>query len=178
MLQTDIPNALVALLPRIRRFALVLTQSADAADELVQSALDRALHRLDQFQPGTQLDRWMFSILKSTWLNSLRSAKVRSADQIEDHAETLSQDGVRAAEARVSLGQVREAFGRLPEEQRQALFLVSVEGYTYAEAAEMLGVPMGTVISRLARGRAALMGEKPSVTNDVVTLFRQRSART
>lgn len=166
---------LVTLLPRLRRFALVLSRSADSADDLVQASVERALTRLDHWEPGTHLDRWLFSIVKSVWLNNQRSAKIRRAEPIEAYTDEWSSDGARDAEARLTLAEVREAFGRLPEEQRQALFLVSVEGYTYAEAAEILGIPIGTVISRLARGRAALMSKTPIEAQPNVTLFKQKS---
>ena len=164
MVQWDTKEQMVALLPRLRRFALVLTRSADAADDLVQSAVERALSRLDQWQPDTQLDRWMFRIMKTVWINSRRSAAIRSTEPIEEHTDAATVDWIREAEARVGLAEVRQAFMRLSADQQQAILLVSVEGYTYSEAADLLGVPMGTVISRLARGRAALMANASAPT--------------
>lgn len=165
---------LVALLPRLRRFALVLARSRDKADDLVQSALERALSRTEQWEPGTKLDRWMFRIVKTVWLNGLRAAQIRQTEPIEDHLDRAVVDGARTAEARLSLAEVREAFARLPDEQREPLLLVCVEGYTYAEAAEFLGIPMGTVISRLVRGRTALMQSLDDKDDSNVTLFRQK----
>lgn len=170
----DMGRELVALLPRLRRFAMVLAKTRDGADDLVQSSLERALTRSDQWEPGTQLDRWMFRIIKTVWLNGLRSAQIRRTEPIEDHVDTAVVDGARNAEARLSLAEVREAFARLPIEQQEPLLLVCVEGYTYAEAAAFLGVPMGTVISRLVRGRAALMASVASEEPTNVTLFRQK----
>jgi RNA polymerase sigma-70 factor, ECF subfamily len=169
---------LVALLPRLRRFAMVLARSRDAADDLVQSALERALSRADQWEPGTQLDRWMFRIVKTVWLNGLRSAQIRRTEPIEDHIDSAVVDGARTAEARISLAEVKEAFDRLPVEQQEPLLLVCVEGYTYAEAAAFLGIPMGTVISRLVRGRATLMASAAAEDTSNVTLFRQKRSPT
>jgi RNA polymerase sigma-70 factor (ECF subfamily) len=177
MAQWDTREQMIALLPRLRRFALALTRSADAADDLVQSAVERALGRLDQWQPDTQLDRWMFRIMKTVWINSRRSAALRSTEPLEDHIEAEPVDGVRAAEARVSLAQVRQAFTRLSAEQQQAILLVSVEGYTYSEAADLLGVPMGTVISRLARGRALLMATAGAASPSNVHPLPERGSR-
>ncbi len=175
MTQSDVHRQLVELLPRLRRFALVLTRRTDAADDLVQSALERALGRLDQWEPGTRLDRWMFQIVKTVWLNSRRAAAVRETENIDDHADGHMIDGVREMEAKLTLAEVYQAFDRLPAEQRQALFLVSIEGYTYSDAAQLLGIPIGTVISRLARGRVALI-EETAKTASNVTLLRNKSS--
>ena len=177
MAQSDTREQVIALLPRLRRFALALTRSADAADDLVQSAVERALGRLDQWQPDTQLDRWMFRIMKTVWINSRRAAALRSTEPLEDHTEAEAVDGVREAEARISLAQVRQAFTRLSAEQQQAILLVSVEGYTYSEAADLLGVPMGTVISRLARGRALLMATAGAASPSNVHPLPERGSR-
>lgn len=170
----ELGQQLVALLPRLRRFALVLEQSRDKADDLVQSALERALARTDQWEPGTKLDRWMFRILKTVWLNGQSAAQVRHAEPLEDHRDRAVIEGARTAQARRSFAEVQEAFARLPAEQREPLLLVCVEGYTYAEAAEFLGIPMGTVVSRLVRGRTALMLSLDTQDDSNVTLFRQK----
>ena len=177
MAQSDTKEQMIALLPRLRRFALVLTRSTDAADDLVQSAVERALSRLDQWQPDTQLDRWMFRIIKTVWINSRRSAAIRSTEPIEDHTDAATVDGVREAEAIVSLAEVRQAFARLSPEHQQALLLVSVEGYTYNEAAELLGVPIGTVVSRLARGRAILMATASATGTTNIHPLPERGTR-
>lgn len=165
---------LVALLPRLRRFACVLAHSSDKADDLVQSALETALARMDQWEPGTKLDRWMFRILKTVWLSGPRAGQVRHTEPIDAHLDRASDDGARTVQARMSLAEVRDAFARLPAEQREPLLLVCVEGYTYAEAAEFLGIPMGTVIGRLVRGRTALMQSLDTQDDSNVTLFRQK----
>ena len=176
MTHSEVRQQLLALLPRLRRFSLVLTRSSDAADDLLQAALERALGRLDQWQPGTHLDRWMFRIIRTVWINSQRAAAVRRTEPIEDHEDHLSADGEGQMEATLTLAEVREAFEALPVEQRQALFLVCVEGYAYREAAEFLGLPIGTVISRLARGRLALAAAMRAPRTSNVTLFRQKDA--
>jgi RNA polymerase sigma-70 factor, ECF subfamily len=176
MSATDVRNELVALLPRLRRYALTLTGSVDQADELVQCALLRALDRLHQHSDLGGLDLWLFRIIKSVWLNSRRAAKVRQEEPISEAAEEVATDGLRAVEAKVALAQVRQAFERLSPEQREVLLLVCVEGYSYTEAAEFLEVPIGTVMSRLSRGRAALAAIVGVAGQGNVTPFRARAS--
>jgi len=157
-------DQLVALLPRLRRFARGLTGSAAEADDLVQAGCERALARSGQFQEGTRFDSWMFRILQTIWIDQLRARKVRREDpapEIEDE-RFGTDEPVRLAEARLSLEEVRRAVSCLPEEQRSALMLVTVEGLSYKEAAEISNVPIGTIMSRLARARTALQGHLES----------------
>jgi RNA polymerase sigma-70 factor (ECF subfamily) len=161
----DLRNEIVCLLPRLRRFALVLTRSPDLADELVQAGLVRALGRLEQRAPDAPLDRWLFCILKNVWLNSQRSSIIRRCAPLEDHHDALASDGIRNMEARIALSEVWAAFARLTCGQQQTLLLVCVEGYSYADAAKCLGIPIGTLMSRLYRARAALMAK--STTHDM-----------
>jgi RNA polymerase sigma-70 factor (ECF subfamily) len=170
-LKGDVRNEVVCLLPRLRRFALVLTRSPDLADELVQAGVVRALGRLEQRPRDTPLDRWLFCILKTVWLNTQRSSTIRKADPLEEHSDALVSDGVRDMEAKVTLSEVRAAFARLTCEQQQALLLVCLEGYSYADAAEFLGIPIGTLMSRLSRARAALMAMADAPMHDNVTPF-------
>jgi RNA polymerase sigma-70 factor (ECF subfamily) len=167
----DVHDEIVCLLPRLRRFALVLTHSPDLADELVQAGVVRALGRLDQRSRDTPLDRWLFCILKTVWLNTRRSTTIRRADPLEEHHDVLASDGVRDMEARIALSEVRAAFARLTCDQQQALLLVCVEGYSYADAAEFLDIPIGTLMSRLSRARDALMAMANAPTHDNVTPF-------
>jgi RNA polymerase sigma-70 factor (ECF subfamily) len=171
----DIRREFVSLLPRLRRFALVLTGSVDQADDLVQGTLLRALDRIDQCRDSGHLDRWLFSIQKTVWLNTLRAAALRRTEPLEDYDELAASDGVRSLEASVTLSEVRAAFERLSPDHRQVLFLVCVEGYSYSAAAEFLGIPVGTVMSRLARGRAALMAMMSIAEGGNVRPFRARS---
>jgi RNA polymerase sigma-70 factor, ECF subfamily len=145
---------LVTLLPRLRRFARALSRNADDADDLVQVAVERALQRLDQWRPGTRLDSWMFGIIRNAWIDETRSRRRR--DRVfapEALGETVADAASEAHIQRLSLAAAME---RLPDEQRLAVALVLVEGLAYKEAAEVLDVPIGTVTSRLARGREAL----------------------
>lgn len=149
-------DQLIAVLPRLRRFARGLAQSVVAADDLVQAACERALARRHQFQEGTRFDSWMFRIVQTIWIDQIRAGKVRKEGS-EIAAERMGSDEtVRRAEARLALGEVGRALDRLPPDQRTVLLLVTVEGLSYREAAEVVQVPVGTIMSRLARARAAL----------------------
>lgn len=148
---------IAAMLPRLRRFARALTGYAADADDIVQVAIERALMRLDQFQAGTKLDAWLFSIVRNAWIDETRSrarrAKVFAPAELGDE---IGDDGAAAVNAKLEADDVWAAMRRLPEDQRAAVALVCVEGLAYREAAEALGVPIGTLTSRLARGREAL----------------------
>ena len=149
-------DQLIAVLPRLRRFARGLTGSAVEADDLVQAACERALARQHQFQEGTRFDSWMFRIVQTIWIDQIRARDVRKEDG--DTAERLGSDEpVRRVEARLALDEVRRAVDRLPPDQRIALLLVTVDGLSYKEAAEVVRVPVGTIMSRLARARIALL---------------------
>jgi RNA polymerase sigma-70 factor (ECF subfamily) len=165
-------DQLIAVLPRLRRFARGLTGSASEADDLVQAACERALAREHQFQEGTRFDSWMFRIVQTVWIDQLRAREVRKEDS-DVPEERLGTDApVRAIEARLALAEVRRAVQFLPHDQRTTLMLVTVEGLSYKEAAEVVGVPVGTIMSRLARARIALQqhletggGSRRSVKN-------------
>jgi RNA polymerase sigma-70 factor, ECF subfamily len=151
---------LVALLPRLRRFALALCRSPSLADDLVQGACERALANADKWTPGTRFDAWMFRILRNYWIDHLR--RVRSEGMTEEITaqEELLRDehtGEGAVLSRLTLSEVQRAITNLPEDQREVLILVCVEDFAYREAAEVLGVPIGTVMSRLARARKRLV---------------------
>ena len=143
-------------LARLWRYAVVLSSSRDVADDLVQATCLRALERADQYVPGTRLDRWLFAILRSIWFNELRSRRVREGAGLVAAEEALSVDGAKTVETNVLASEVLTEIRRLPEAQREAVLLVYAEGYTYAEAAEALGAPVGTVMSRLYAARTAL----------------------
>ena len=147
---------LVALVPRLRRFALVLSQSSHTADDLVQSAVERALTRYHQWRVGSRVDTWVFTILHSIWKNELRARAIRQGRGFVD-ADTLPDESPTCGvERTILLDQVYKQVNALPEAQREAMVLVYVEGYAYAEAAAILGIPGGTLMSRLARARASL----------------------
>ncbi len=143
-------------LARLWRYAVLLSSSRDVADDLVQATCLRAIERADQFEPGTRLDRWLFAILRSIWLNEIRSRRVREGGGFVDAEDVLTHDGAHEIEVNILTAEVLRAVGRLPEAQRETALLVYAEGYTYAEAGAALGVPIGTIMSRLATARAAL----------------------
>lgn len=154
-------HEIVELIPRLRRFARSLTRHVADADDVVQLALEKALNRLDTWQRGTRLDSWMFAIVRNSWLDEVRARGRRDeVDLGEEHAERLRAppSGLENSLA------IQRALSLLPEEQRSCVLLVLVEGLSYKETAAVLGVPIGTVTSRLARGREALqsiLGSSP-----------------
>jgi RNA polymerase sigma-70 factor, ECF subfamily len=178
--QHDAWQALLALRPRLRRFACGLTGSLEEADDLVQSAYQRAIERQHQWELGTRLHSWMFKIAHSLWISRRRHAAVRAGRGEPVDPDTLAGcDGERVVQARLTLAEVRRLVAALPREQRAALMLVAVDGRSYAEAAAVLGVPPGTVASRVARARSTL-AEAFAVSNDsapapVPTLVRTAS---
>ena len=156
-MRDEIRDRMVAVLPRLRRFAYALTGSAEQGDDLVQDACLRALSRIDQWQPGSRLDSWMYRIAQNIWLDRVRASKVRGEVVDIDLAEGIAgSDGRIVAESELTLQAVDAALARLPVEQRAIFALVCIEGASYKEAAEIAGVPIGTVMSRLARARRAL----------------------
>ena len=156
--EADIRSGLTENLARLWRYGLVLSHQRDVADDLVQATCLRALERAGQFVPGTRLDRWLFSILHSIWLNEIRSRRVRQGQGFVDAGETLTFDGARDTETHVMAGQVLKQVSALPEAQRTVVFLAYVEGLSYREVAGILDIPIGTVMSRLAAARAKLSG--------------------
>lgn len=148
---------IAAMLPRLRRFARALTGHAADADDIVQIAVERALTRTDQFQASTRLDSWLFSIVRNAWIDEAR-ARTRRAKMFApaELGERIGNDGEADMHARLDAKDVWTAMAALPEEQREAVALVCIEGLAYCEAAAALGVPIGTLTSRLARGREAL----------------------
>ncbi|MDO9368702.1 MAG: RNA polymerase sigma factor [Sphingopyxis sp.] len=149
---------LVELLPRLRRFARGLARDAGDADDLCQAAIERALKSREQWQHGTRLDSWMYRITRNLWIDERRAVGRRGVHTpIDDAVTQVAGDGAAEVEAGAVRGDVDGAMARLPDEQREVVMLVLVEGYGYREAAELLEIPIGTVTSRLARGRDTLM---------------------
>lgn len=142
------------LLPRLRRFARVITRNVQDADDLVQVAAEKALARADQWRPDARLDSWIFGIMRNAWIDETRARRRR--ERVHAPEEAGATVGDASAEAREIALSVQAAMARLPVEQRLAVALVLVEGLSYREAAEVLGIPIGTLTSRLARGREAL----------------------
>jgi RNA polymerase sigma-70 factor (ECF subfamily) len=150
----SIHEQIVTLLPRLRRFARNLTRNPHDADDIVQIAVERALMRLDQWRSDARLDSWMFKIVRNAWIDELRSRGRR--DKVFLAEEAGENIGTDSMARETELLSVQSAMARLPEDQRAAVSLVLVEGLPYREAAEVLDVPIGTLTSRLARGREAL----------------------
>ncbi|MCU0911376.1 MAG: RNA polymerase sigma factor [Rhodobacteraceae bacterium] len=148
---------LVALLPNLRRFALSLCRRPDVADDLVQITAERAFAARDRFDPTTRLDAWLFRILRNAWIDHTRRVVTQGTTvDIADMPEAVVVDGVRETEAHLMLKRTWAAMAELPEDQREVMMLVCVDELSYREAAEVIGVPIGTVMSRLARARLAL----------------------
>ena len=151
---------LTALLPRLRRFARGLTHDAADADDLCQQTIERALKSRQQWQEGTRLDAWVYRIMRNQWIDETRARTRRSQTFThEEEGVNVGNAGHEEAENLVELGNVGRALARLPDDQREAVVLVLVEGFAYKEAAEIMGVPQGTLTSRLGRGREALLRE-------------------
>jgi RNA polymerase sigma-70 factor (ECF subfamily) len=150
----SIREQIVTLLPRLRRFARNLTRNPHDADDVVQIAVERALTRLDQWRSDARLDGWMFKIVRNAWIDELRSRQRR--DKVFLAEEAGDNIGADSMARETEFLSVHSAMARLPEDQRVAVSLVLIEGLSYKEAAEVLDVPIGTLTSRLARGREAL----------------------
>ena len=156
---------IVELLPRLRRFARTLARDPHDADDLVQIAVERALARSDQLRPDSQLSSWMFGILRNAWIDETRTRGRRNRIFApEEMGENVSD---ASGEAHTDVLSVQDAMARLPDEQRIAIGLVLVEGLSYKEAAEIMGVPVGTLTSRLARGREALAAMLADTTGEL-----------
>ena len=148
---------MVALLPRLRRFACGLTGSVDEGDDLVQQTCERAIRNIARWRAGTRLDSWMYRIAQNLHLNRIRDGRHRERLTVDgDMGGVADPTGERVAEARITLDLVRRKLAELPADQSTAILLVCVEGLSYREAAEVMEVPIGTVMSRLGRARTAL----------------------
>lgn len=149
---------ILALLPRLRRFARSLARNDPDADDLCQLAIERALKARDQWREGTRLDSWMYRVMRNIWIDEAR-ARARRAQTFapEEDGIDVGDDGHEVIERNVAVSEVDRAMARLPDEQREVIALVLVEGLAYKEAADILDIPMGTLTSRLVRGRQALL---------------------
>ncbi|MXO91303.1 sigma-70 family RNA polymerase sigma factor [Pontixanthobacter aquaemixtae] len=147
---------MLAILPRLRRFAIGLSGNPADGDDLCQMTIERALTNREKWQEGTRLDSWMYRIMRNIYIDEGR-ASTRRVQTFVDEEAGLSVGADGGQEAQVELTNVDRAMAKLPEDQREAVLLVMVEGYAYKEAAEIVGCPVGTLNSRLVRGRDALM---------------------
>jgi RNA polymerase sigma-70 factor (ECF subfamily) len=159
MTGTDLPTLLPDLLPRLWAFALRLSGNRHDAEDLVQHTCVRALERQHQLRADSSPLSWMFAIAHSIWLNEIRARSIRGRTHVAwDDAllEIVADPSARPPDVQLMYRQIIRAVAQLPEAQRAALLLVAIEGLTYSEAAAALGVPIGTVMSRLARARRSI----------------------
>ncbi|GFE48426.1 DNA-directed RNA polymerase sigma-70 factor [Roseobacter cerasinus] len=148
---------IIAFLPNLRRFAISLCRSPDTADDLVQITVERAFAARHQFTPDTRLDAWLFRILRNAWIDMTRRTKTRGTQiDIDDAPEAKTVDGTQVTETSLMLTAAKQAIDTLPEEQRDVILLICAEELSYKEASEVLGTPIGTVMSRLSRARLAI----------------------
>lgn len=153
----ELRRSVAALLPRLRRFGVALAGTPEQGDDIVQAAIERVLTKANQWQVGTSLESWIFKIMQNIWRDELRRRRTDERKQVLNSAgneETV--DGSSVAETMLMLTKTRECFTRLPDDQRLALALVVLDGRSYREAADQLEIPIGTLMSRLSRGRDAL----------------------
>lgn len=153
---------LIEHLPRLRRYARALTGDPNRADDLVQDTLERALAKLDLWQPGSDLRAWLFTLMHNLFVNQIRVRQPQETVMEEALDEPVSGGQMEALDAR----DIHAALAKLPEEQREILLLVGLEQFGYAEAAQVLGVPVGTVMSRLSRARErmrAMLASEPRI---------------
>src|SRR3954454_23534298 len=153
----------VGLLAPLRRYAAVLTRNGTDADDLVHDALVRAYERGQTFRPSGDLRAWLFSVLHNSFIDGQRR-KAAEAARIRDLADAVETVARADQDSSVRLQQIRKAFLTLPDEQRAALHLVAIEGLSYQDAAGSLGIPLGTLMSRIGRARAALRAFEDGTT--------------
>jgi len=153
----DAQHAIINLMPKLQRFARALTKSADVAEDLVQTAYMRAFSHPASIAEAEQLAKWMRFIILNIWIDEKRSARNRLSESLEnDDCYAAADDTERTVIARTTLARVRTEMARMPEDQRSVLVLVCIEGLSYKQVAAELGIPIGTVMSRLHRGRLEL----------------------
>ncbi len=151
-------------IPRLRRYARALVGERHAADDLVQDTLERALNKFHLWRQGSDLRAWLFAIMHNVFVNQLRARGARPEEPLDESFDVAAA----AAGDRLEVRDLDAALARLPVEQREVVLLVGLEELSYAEAARALGIPIGTVMSRLFRGRErlrALLAGAPSQPN-------------
>ena len=142
-------------IPRLRRYARFLVREVDRADDLVQETLTRAIEKLHTWQPGTNLRAWLFVIMRNSFISEFRKEKrAPTSSGLPDDDKALSVSGDQ--EGHIAFLNLQSAFDQLSDDQREILVLIAIEGLKYEEAAATLGIPIGTVRSRVARARQAL----------------------
>ena len=156
---------LVQMLPRLRRFALTLTRNRDDADDLVQTAVERAILRGTQWHVGSRLDSWVYTMMRNLWVSELRSRRVRLGGGHVDASDTDELTTPVSAPDHLYGNQMLAMVMSLSDGLSSTLLLVAVEGHSYTEAAEILDIPIGTVMSRMSRARQ-MMKEKLAATGE------------
>ena len=162
MTETDrlVREGLPDILPKLRRFALVLTLNQADADDLTQAGIERALTRAHQFKPEARLESWIFKIMQNMWIDKKRSEARKGAHiDVEAIVDIAGEDGRKTTSINAMMGDVRESITNLPDEQRLVVGLILIEGQSYKEAAEIIGAPIGTIMSRLSRARQQIMAD-------------------
>lgn len=156
--QSEFDRELRAHWPRLCRFAFALSRNASDADDLVQSVVERAIRSAAQWQAGTRFDSWLFRITRNLWIDTVRARGRQQARFVaEEQGASVGFDPRPGTEAAIDLRRAMAALERLPDEQREVVALILVDGLGYRETAELLNLPIGTVSSRLVRGRRALL---------------------
>ena len=151
----DFHDLLESQIPRLRRYSRALTRDTQRADDLVQDTLVRALMKQDRWEPGTNLRAWLFTLMHNQYVNNVRRA-TREAGTIDIDDVSSSLVATTDPTASRQLYELERALGQLAAEQREVILLVGLEGFSYEDAAKILAVPVGTVRSRLSRGRESL----------------------
>jgi RNA polymerase sigma factor (sigma-70 family) len=151
-------NELAQLLPRLRRFAHALSRNSADADDLAQATIERGLRSREQWMSGTRLDSWLYRIMRNLWIDTVRArGRKEKHEAPEEAAKDIGEDPHDAMDVSMELQRAMSAMERLPDEQREVVALILIEGFGYREVSEMLELPIGTVSSRLVRGRTALL---------------------
>jgi RNA polymerase sigma-70 factor (ECF subfamily) len=150
----DDGQRIVELIPRLRRYARALTADRARADDLVQDTLERAWNKFHLWRPGSDLRAWLFTVMHNVHVNQVRSARDHSL--LEDESADMAVPGTQGAS--LEIRDLESALAMLPAEQREVLLLVALEDMSYAEVAGALGIPIGTVMSRLSRAREKVRG--------------------
>jgi RNA polymerase sigma-70 factor (ECF subfamily) len=141
---------LIQHIPRLRRYARALARDIGRADDLVQDTLERALAKLDLWHPGSDLRAWLFTLMHNLFMNQLRASGNQTLCELDEASDIAVSGGQIEA---LAVRDIHAALARLPPEQREVMLLVGLEQFAYADAARIIGIPLGTVMSRLSRAR-------------------------
>lgn len=176
MKSSALRQAIVELLPRLRRFAFALTGTRADADDLLQATVVRLLEK--GVPEGVDLSRWSFRVCKNIWIDEIRSRNVRTLAAVSGKTGgENSVDGEKTVMDKIAFTEVTNAMSKLPDEQRAALSLVALEGFSYAEAADALDAPIGTIMSRIARARKSLVQALNPETIEIASPPAQTGAK-